>query len=522
MLRSRPSGRSPVRRVVLGTSVFVLVVGGVAACGSDTTTGTAKPDPLDKYAHQQLAWTSCAQMGLPADDSIRGFECARVTVPVDYANPDGATASIAISRVKATGTKIGSLLVNPGGPGGSGLAMAGLAEGMPIADRFDVIGFDPRGIGASTPSIQCLTGAEWDVERNDLDLDHSPAGIAAAERENVEFAAKCAQRSGPEFLAHVGTYEVVRDMDIIRAALGEEKINYLGYSYGTRIGSTYAETFPTHVRAMVLDGALDPDEGYVEQAVSQSAGFQQAFDAFVGECTKYAECPLGTDPAAANDRYQALVRPLMTTPAATADPRGLGYNDAVTGTIAALYSPDAWPALAAGLEELASGSGDTLLALADMYSDRTATGVYSNQTDAQIAIRCVDDPRMTDRTLAGKADTEARKAAAFLDDGFGTGTAPLGVCADWPAPVSAEGPHRIDAPGLPNVVVVSTTGDPATPYAAGVALAEQLNGSLVTFEGTQHTVFGTGTSTCVDNAITAYLIDGTAPVADLTCASDAS
>lgn len=522
MYRSSPSGRSAVGRIVLGASALVLVVGGVAACRSDTTTGTAKPDPVDKYAHQQLAWDSCAQMGLPADDSLRGFECARVTVPVDYANPDGATASIAISRVKATGTKLGSLLTNPGGPGGSGLAMAGMAVGTPIADHFDVIGFDPRGIGASTPSIECLTGSEWDTERNDLDLDHSPAGIAASEQENADFAAKCAQRTGTEFLAHVGTYEVVRDMDIIRAALGEEKINYVGYSYGTRIGSTYAETFPTHVRAMVLDGALDPDQGFVEEAVAQSAGFQQAFDAFVAECTRYAECPLGTDPAVANDRYQGMVRPLLTTPAPTADARGLGYNDAITGTIAALYSPEAWPTLAAGLEELASGSGDTLLALADFYSDRTAAGVYGNQTDAQIAIRCVDDPRMTDRAVAGTADTEARKAAPFLDDGLGTGTAPLGVCASWPVPVTGETPHRIDAPGLPNVVVVSTTGDPATPHEAGVALAEQLHGSLVTFEGTQHTVFGTNTSKCVDDAVTAYLIDGTTPEPGLTCASNAS
>ncbi|MCX5045664.1 alpha/beta hydrolase [Aldersonia sp. NBC_00410] len=514
-------GGRAVGRALLGGAALVLIVGSAAACGSDTT-GTARPDPLDRFAHQPLIWGSCADMGVPDGDYTRAFECTRVTVPVDYANADGPTASIAVSRVRATGAKVGSLLVNPGGPGGSGLIMAGIGADSAIGERFDVIGFDPRGIGASTPSIRCLTGAEWDAERADVDVDKSPAGIAAAEQESRELAARCADRTGAEFLKHVGTYEVVRDMDIIRAALGEEKMNYLGYSYGTRIGSTYAETFPTRVRAMVLDGALDPNQDYIEQAIAQSAGFQKAFDAFVAECTQYTECPLGTDPAAADERYQALVRPLIATPVPTTDPRGLGYNDATTGTIAALYSPGAWPTLAAGLEELAQGRGDTLLALADLYSDRSASGTYGNQTDAQIAVRCVDDPRVTDPVVLGRADTESRAVAPFLDDGFGTGRAAQGICAFWPAPVSAPPAHAVDAPGLPNVVVVSTTGDPATPHEAGVALADELHGSLVTFEGTQHTVVAGGTSACVDEAVDAYLIEGTAPAPGLTCGPDAA
>jgi hypothetical protein len=215
------------------------------------------------------------------------------------------------------------------------------------------------------------------------------------------------------------------------------------------------------------------------------------------------------------ETYRALVNPLIERPAATNDSRGLGYNDAIAGTVQALYSPDQWRSLTGGLRELIRGHGDTLLRLADMSEGRDDEGDYSNLNDAFNAIRCVDDPRVTDRAVVGEADTRYRQAAPFLDDGRGTGEAPLDLCTQWPVPATST-PHRISAAGLPPVLVVSTTEDPATPYEAGVELADQLGGSLLTYRGTQHTVVLSGVP-CVDTAVADYLIDTISPPEGLTC-----
>ncbi|MET0197060.1 MAG: alpha/beta hydrolase, partial [Rhodococcus fascians] len=328
-------------------------------------------------------------------------------------------------------------------------------------------------------------------------------------------AAKCVERTGADVLEHVGTREVVQDMDVIRSVLGDEKLTYLGYSYGTRIGAAYAEAFPDRVRAMVLDGALDPEQSPVDEAVEQGAAFQGAFEAFAEDCAQSEACPLGPDPAAADRTFRELVDPLIQTPAATTDPRGLGYDDAITGTQQALYSQSLWRILRVGLTELQEGRGDTLLRLADTYSGRLDDGTYSNLDDAFNAIRCVDDPPTTDRAEAGEADRRYREAAPFLDDGRGTGNAPLDVCAFWPVPNTST-PYTISAEGLPKLVVISTTFDPATPYQAGVELARQLDADLITFDGAQHTVAFSGEN-CVDEPVVDYLVDLTPPGNDLVC-----
>ncbi|MCZ4556866.1 alpha/beta hydrolase [Rhodococcus maanshanensis] len=521
-----------LRRVPVVLAVGALVVAMAAGCGS-VVDGAAKgeaagrtagafapgagavPAGLEEFYTQTPQWESCegySTDGMPLASSL---ECAEITVPVDYADPTGDTAKIAISRSQATGPKIGSVLVNPGGPGASGLAMATDGGGTALGDRFDVIGFDPRGIGASTPQVRCLTPPETDAQRADPGVDMSPEGIARTEAKNADYARKCAERTGAEFLEHVGTREVVRDMDVIRSVLGDEKLSYLGYSYGTRLGSSYAETFPANVRAMVLDGALDPNQDQVQEVVLQAAGFQKAFDAFAADCAQSDDCPLGTDPARFSARFKELVDPLVDKPADTTDPRGLGYRDAITGVQQALYSQNLWGMLRGGLSSLADGHGDTLLQLADTYEGRQEDGSYSNIEDVFNAVRCVDDPPVTDRAEAGAADTEFRRAAPFLDDGRGTGNAPLDTCAFWPVPSSGS-PHTIDAPGLPHLVVISTTEDPATPYQAGVELAKQLGASLITYRGTQHTVAMSGVS-CVDDPVVEYLTELTEPQPDLTC-----
>lgn len=472
------------------------------------------PAGLESFYSQSLRWEDCTEY--ETDSSLpQEAECAYVQVPLDYANPGGATAQIAISRVRASGQRIGSLLVNPGGPGASGLAMASIAEDTTIGERFDVIGFDPRGIGASQPQVRCFTDKEMDAERANNDVDRSPEGVAQSEDRYRDYADKCADRVGTDVLAHLGTYEVVRDMDIIRAVVGDAALNYLGYSYGTRLGTIYAETFPDNVRAMVLDGALDPQQDPVDEVVAQAASFQVAFDAFVADCVTYADCPLGTDRAAAVARFRELVDPLVDTPAATTDPRGLSYRDAITGVQQALYSQQLWGPLRGGLSSLADGTGDSLLRLADLYEGRADDGTYSNLNDAFISIRCVDDPPVTDPAIAGELDMRYRQAAPFLDDGRGTGAAARDVCAFWAVPATGE-PHEISAPGLPTVVVVSTTEDPATPYQAGVDLAAQLGAALVTYRGNQHTVVLDGQA-CVDDAIVDYFVDLTVPAQGLTC-----
>ena len=520
MSEPHPTGRAR------GTAVFAAVAAAasltaVAGCATQGT-ATADSAALDRYYHQQLDWQPCADLKLTIDAPGR-YECGFVTVPIDYSDPDGATAQIAVSRSKATGTRIGSLLANPGGPGAPGLGMAALGAGTELAEHFDIVGFDPRGIGASTPSIECLTSSERDSARAEVELDTSPAAIERAEEESRDYVAACTERTGADLLAHVGTQDVVRDIDIIRAALGDEKLTYVGYSYGTRIGAQYAEMFPTHVRALVLDGALDPAQDLISSSVDQMAGFQQAFDAFAADCaTRGGECPLGTDPAQATARFRALVDPLILAPASTADPRGLSYGDAHIGTLQALYSEEFWPYLYQGLVELAEGRGDTLLQLADVYLGRAPSGIYSNQSDAFSAVHCLDDQRVTDRAALTDAARDVAQVAPFLDSGLDIQGAALDVCAFWPAPPSGPVPHQIDAPELPNVVVISTTGDPATPYQAGVDLAEQLGGSLITVAGSRHGAFLADVSSCVDRAAIAYLTDLTPPADGLNCSPDAA
>jgi pimeloyl-ACP methyl ester carboxylesterase len=382
-----------------------------------------------------------------------------------------------------------------------------------VGRRMDLIGFDPRGIGASEPKIVCRNTREEDAERLDLDLDTSPAGIAQTESENRAYAALCAQRVGNDLLANAGTRDVARDMDVMRSALGDAKLNFLGYSYGTRLGTSYAEQFPGNVRAMVLDGALDPNENLMQSLVNQGAGFQQSFDSFVAWCVTQSRCWLGTVPKdQANQAFQQLLLPLTVAARPVGD-RELSYTDATIGTIQALYTDQLWPVLNRGLMELVNGNGSTLLALADIYYQRDENG-YSGSQDAFEAVRCVDDPPVTDPVVLLEADRRYREAAPFLDDGH-LPSAARDACAFWPVPPTGE-TAAAQVEGLPPVLVVSTTGDPATPYQAGVELARRLRGKLVTFEGNRHTVALQGVR-CVDDVVSAYFVRLSVPKRATLC-----
>ncbi|HEX5404294.1 MAG TPA: alpha/beta hydrolase [Pseudonocardiaceae bacterium] len=479
--------------------------------------GPAGPVPpgLASFYGQPLSWGDCLPFATSSDDrqayGADGLECSRLRVPLDYSDPKGPTITLGVMRVRATdkADRIGSLLTNPGGPGGSGLELvANLRKtwsATDLAKRFDLIGFDPRGIGSSQPAVRCLTGQQQDqVRASDLDDDTSPAGIAAYEKQQQQYAAACAANTtfGKRMLANIGTRDVAKDMDVLRSALGDPKLTYLGYSYGTLLGSTYAEDFPKNVRAMVLDGAVDPTENVVQETVAQGTGFQNAFDQFAKWCVDQQQCALGDNPAAATHNFQTLVNPLLANPAQVGDGRKLTYDDATTGAIQALYSQQYWTYLNQGLGELRQGNGRTLMALADVYDGRNQDGSYSNEQDAFTAVRCVDDPAVTDPKQQLAAEQRYKQVAPFLNDGR-PAVAQADACASWPVPATGK-PHTPSAQGLPSVLVVSTTNDPATPYQAGVNLAKALGGGLLTFEGTQHTAFLQGIS-CVDQYGSAYL-----------------
>ncbi len=489
-----------------------------AGCGAivEGKPVAARP-PIGQSA--AIEWGPCHAVGggdgahIPAD-----AQCGDLTVPIDYANSGGAVAKLALIRFPATGGKIGSLVINPGGPGESGVdAALSMLDSLPpqIRARFDLVGFDPRGVGSSTPALWCNSDADNDAMRADPQVDYTPAGVAHIESTEKQFVQRCVDKMGKDFLANVGTANVARDLDRLRAALGDEKLTYLGYSYGTEIGTAYAEAFPDKVRAMILDGAVDPDADPIQSNIDQAAAFQKAFDDFAADCAKEPKCPLGTDPAKAVDVYRHMVDPLVGKPIRTDDPRGLGYGDAITGTIMAMYSPTLWKHLTEGLTELSQGRGDTLLAMADMYWNRDEHGHYSNSNDAEVGVNCVDEPPNTDRTKAVDEDRRTRLAAPFMSYGPFTGDAPLDTCAFWPVPPTGA-PHQVSAPGLGPVLVVSTTDDPATPYRAGVELAKELGGGLLTFDGTQHTVVFQGDA-CVDKYAAAYLIDLTLPPPNSKC-----
>ena len=470
---------------------------------------------------QPVQWGPCRLAGGGSGEALptpAGAQCGEVAVPVDYSKPDGDAATLALVRFPATGEKIGSLIINPGGPGESGIeAAASLVEGLPTEVRrsFDLVGFDPRGVGASTPAVWCNSDADNDRLRADPQVDYSPEGVQRIENETKAFIQRCVDKMGPEFLANVGTQSVAKDLDALRAAVGDDKLNYLGYSYGTRIGAAYAEAYPDKVRAMILDGAVDPNADPIQADIDQAEAFQKAFNDYAADCANDPACPLGVDPDKAVEVYKSLVDPLVESPMPTRDPRGLSYGDALVGTIMALYSPNLWRHLTRGLTEMTEGRGDTMLALSDMYMRRDAQGRYSNATDARVAVNCVDQPPITDSAKVIEEDRRIREVAPFMTYGEFTGHAPMSACAFWPVPPTST-PHSVTAPGLPPVLVVSTTGDPATPYQAGVDLAKQLGGALLTFNGTQHTVVFQGNA-CVDDYSAAYLVDLTLPAPGAAC-----
>ncbi|WP_242056377.1 alpha/beta hydrolase [Nostoc sp. FACHB-152] len=521
MLAHQPHVRSSL---MIGAVILVLSACGQPTFGYPSEPGGTIPAKLKRFYDQKLTFGSCEGYATTDADAKNfandTFKCARLEVPLDYQNPGGRTAQIALLRVPAKGKpskRIGSLLLNPGGPGYSGMSYAVMVakdlDDSPIAKQFDLIGFDPRGVAASTPALDCFTDAEREADK--LVNSINSGGKDYTDHETRQLYQKCAERSGGEdVLAHVGTRDVARDMDVLRAVLGDDKLSFFGASYGTRLGAIYAETFPQNVRAMVLDGAIDPTTGTTERRLVQFAGFQRAFDNMAAFCAKTPTCPLGTDPKQATAAFQQIVRPLIDKPIITADGRKVTYTAVIDGVTTGLYDEAGWPAVIKAITELKAGSGKTLLFLRDILSQRSADGSYGNGNESLLAINCLDEERHTPEQESAMT-RDIFKVAPFLDTGRPVNARDL--CEHWRVKPTLGYPYAQNIKGLPKTLVVSVTGDPATPHEGGISLAKTLGASLLTVEGEQHGVALTAGNACVNNIVTDYLISLKTPAEGTRC-----
>jgi pimeloyl-ACP methyl ester carboxylesterase len=449
-----------------------------------------------------LEWSDCG-----------GVECTTLDVPLDHDDPGAGTIELALARRPAGGDEpVGSLLFNPGGPGAPAIDLVEQADALftdTVLERFDVVTWDPRGVGSSTP-VDCVDDLDrfFAVDRSPDDEREVDENLAEANR----LARGCERRSA-ELLPHLSSRSTVRDMDLIREALGEDRLTYVGFSYGTYLGALYADAYPQRVRALVLDGAVDPARSYEQTALDQARGFDAALEAFFAHCERTGCGFGGRDPRRA---YEALMLQIdgETLPAEVAGERRLlGPGEADLGVATALYAGEAgWDVLAQALVAAARGDGSILLSLADEYTGRAPGGEYDNQTEAFYATGCLDGDAPAAEELPAIAERIAAEAPYF-----GAATLWLGApCSVWPVPPDgAPGPVR--AAGAPPIVVLGTTNDPATPLAWAQALASQLESArLVVFDGEGHLAYGRGDE-CVDGAVDAYLVDLEPPPPGLRC-----
>jgi pimeloyl-ACP methyl ester carboxylesterase len=469
------------------------------------------PAELKPYYEQDMKWDDCG---------VVGFECAHLTVPLDYEDPSpDAELQLAVSRKKASGggEPIGSLMVNPGGPGGSAIEylQQAAAVGFPaeLRENYDVVGMDPRGVGRSEP-VECLSDREMDQYVRTDQTPDDPGETDKLVAAYKSFAEGCEQRAG-DLLGHVSTREAARDMDVLRAALGDEKLYYYGASYGTYLGATYAGLFPTRAGRLVLDGAMDPSLKAVEINRQQTAGFSTAFRAFAADCVERDACPLGNgSPEEAGGKLSAFFEKIDEKPLTTGESRKLTESLATTGVIQAMYTEVYWPRLRAALADAMDGDGAGLLALADSYYEREADGSYGNIMFANPAVNCLDLPA----AFSGPADVkDSVDSFREVSPVFGRTFAWASMnCTYWPVEPTGE-PHKITARGAAPMVVVGTTRDPATPYVWAQGLAGQLQtADLLTYDGDGHTAFMQG-SRCIDEAITRYFVDGDVPPENKRC-----
>ncbi|HET7399438.1 MAG TPA: alpha/beta hydrolase [Intrasporangium sp.] len=511
-----PGGGPPAAAATSATPSPSRATTGAGAPGSATPPAPAStdhPPALATYYTQGLAWQPCS------DNPKHG--CATIKVPVDYAKPGGDTFDLALRKAPALGPgpRVGSLLFNPGGPGVAGLQYVRFSSAVftkPVREGYDLIGFDPRGIGESG-AVSCLTDADMDLLFADDPTPDTPAERTKLLADVDGVTSRCAAAGG-ERARHLSSTEVARDMDIIRALVGDPKLNFLGVSYGTFLGSLYADLFPQRVGRMVLDSAMSPNQTDLQEMDYDIQGFESSMDAFLAWCTPRSDCALGGDRARAKDRLVALLdnvdrMPLRTSRAGlpTVGEGWVGF-----AIFMALYSDTSWPTLNRGLTEaLTKGTGEILVALASSHTERRSDGHYdkSSYLQAILPVRCADWPR-TAETPALKAAQARAKAAHPL---WARMTGELyDNCRAWPAPGRTPKGGRL-AVGAGPILVVGNLRDPATPIGGTKQLAADLaSGVLVTSDHSGHGAYNSGSS-CIDDIVAAYLLRGTVPADGRAC-----
>lgn len=467
---------------------------------------SSAPAELRSYYTQDVAWSACES----------DFQCAKIKVPLDYSKPDGESIEIAALKLATKGGSKGSLLINPGGPGGSGYDFVKDAGSTHFSDKlranFDIVGFDPRGVNRSAP-VTCLTDEERDASRAkiyDLDTD---AGLAETLADNQVIAAKCEEKTGP-VLGEVDTESSAKDLDILRAALNDTKLNYMGFSYGTFLGSTYASLFPDNVGAMVLDGAMDPSLSYEELTSGQAKAFEKALRAYVENCLQSDGCPLSGGVDNGIQQIRDLIAAVEANPMRAKDGRMVSASTLVTGMIVPLYNDDNWPLLTQALGAALKNDASPFLRLADFNAEREPDGSYSsNSTFAFSAINCLDYPMVTDTAGMRADDQQLRLDSPTFGKYFAYGGT---SCKEWPHQ-NVRTPAPVDYKGSTDILVIGTTGDPATPVEWASELRKQLgNASLLTWQGEGHTAYGRSND-CVGNAVDGYLVDGKTPADNTVC-----
>jgi pimeloyl-ACP methyl ester carboxylesterase len=448
------------------------------------------------------------------------WECATLKVPLDYAHPGSDTIRLALIRAKARpedGQKrIGSLIFNFGGPGASGVSyLPQLANDYrDLHARYDLVSFDPRGVGASAP-VRCLNDKDTDTAN---ELDGTPDNNKEWKAELAmgdKYMAACEKNSG-KVLPYVSTTNTARDMDLLRRVLGDDKLHYFGTSYGTELGGIYAHLFPRSVGRAVFDAVVDPTQDPVQQSLAQTKGFQLALDNYLKDCARQPDCPTGTSIAEGRKKITDLLKRIDARPLPTDDGRKVTQDLAELGIATALYSKDTWPDLTQALKEAEQKkTGNTLMLLADLLTGRDSKGHYDNSGPAQNAIDCDDfQQRYTVDDVKAKLP-EFRKASPVFGD---SGAWSLLECTDWPTKGEAKHP-QVAARGSAPILLVGNTGDPATPYAGTRRMADALGkgiGVELTYKGQGHGAYGT--STCVTKAVNAYLLEGKVPKDGTVCA----
>ncbi|MDX3384900.1 alpha/beta hydrolase [Streptomyces niveiscabiei] len=507
------------KRSVAWVSGVVLLSSLTAACGG----GSGEEGP----AGQTLGWKDC-----PAPSQAEGggnapsplpdggtWQCATMRAPRDWSKPHGDTIGIALIRARASGDageRIGSLVFNFGGPGGSGVTTLPSfgADYDKLRTRYDLVSFDPRGVGRSA-GVKCENDRQLDAYfQQDMTPDDATerAGFLAATK---EFNAAC-EKNSRKMLPHVRTTDAARDMDLMRQVLGDDKLYYFGISYGTELGGVYAHLFPKNVGRAVLDAVVDPTQTSEQGALGQAKGFQLALDNYAENCVSQTEdCPVGDTAQGVKDRIAGLLKSLDAKPLPGNFPRVLTQTAATNGIAQALYSKDFWEYLTEGLEQAYEGDGKVLMLLSDLMNGRSPNGEYSNTTAANIAINCADDkPRYTPADVERRLPA-FRSASPVFGDFLAWG---MVSCTGWAVPGAADHPD-VSAPGAAPVLVVGNTGDPATPYEGARRMVEALGkgvGVELTYKGQGHGAYDSKDK-CVQAAVNTYLLNGKVPAAGTVC-----